>query len=191
VHTCTAGQALGAPHARPLPRIRGKHPFYRKIKSADDSVTTRGGAHSGAGEQQVIDVLWATQSQLAAAVAGQLFFTGRDTVKACLALQWASGALPTWSDGWRRSPDRASGCSLRCRPRARAGRAGGLKRYVQPRHRDAGADAVGRPCFSRFALAAGGRRMYQGPCSRVCLFGLPTMGRERTTPLPRSARLRP
>jgi hypothetical protein len=67
VHTCTAGQALGAPHARPLPRIRGKHPFYRKTKSADDSVTTRGGAHSGAGEQQVIDALWA--SQLAAAVA--------------------------------------------------------------------------------------------------------------------------
>jgi hypothetical protein len=80
--------------------------------------------------------------------------------------------------------------SMKAGRRPGAGRAGGLKRYVQPRHRGAGADAVGRPCFSRFALAAGARRMYQGPCSRVCPFGPPTMGRERTTPLPRSARLR-
>jgi hypothetical protein len=98
VHTCTAGQALGAPRARPLPRIRGERPFYRKTKSADASVTTRGGAHSGAGEQQVIDALRATQSQLVGAVAGHPFFAGRDTygrVKACLALQRASRALAT------------------------------------------------------------------------------------------------
>jgi hypothetical protein len=98
VHTCTAGQALGAPHARPLPRIRGKRPFYRKTKSADDSVTTRGGAHSGAGERQVIDALWARQSELAGAVAGHSFFACRDTygwVKAYLALQRASRTLST------------------------------------------------------------------------------------------------
>ncbi|WP_127353768.1 hypothetical protein [Actinacidiphila soli] len=50
----------------------------------------------GGDEQRVIDMLWARQAQLSAAVAEHPFFAGRDTyewVKAYLALQRASRAL--------------------------------------------------------------------------------------------------
>jgi hypothetical protein len=53
-------------------------------------------SHLGGDEQRVIDMLWARQAQLSAAVAEHLFFAGRDTydwVKAYLALQRASRAL--------------------------------------------------------------------------------------------------
>jgi hypothetical protein len=53
-------------------------------------------SHLGGDEQRVIDMLWARQPQLSAAVAEHPFFAGRDTyewVKAYLALQRASRAL--------------------------------------------------------------------------------------------------
>lgn len=52
-------------------------------------------SHLGGDEQRVIDMLWARQSQLSAAVAEHPFFAGRETygwVKAHLALQRASRA---------------------------------------------------------------------------------------------------